>query len=301
MTGLNSRSRNIIAQFEDDLIAWAYSGFTVSDIAREMHQRGETISWNTTDKILRSFGIVVPGGVRSSPSRRKGAAERAEAMAALYRGGYTLESIGAQYGVTRERVRQIVHSYYKLSMKDGGLHVAAAKRREMARSTRNSRCIQKHGCSLTQYRELQRIGAAMQAAGYGPMQTPIGAFRTQQHNADARGVEWKLKLWEWWQIWQDSGRWEQRGRGSGYVMARHGDEGPYAVGNVFICHATENNSNTKAKKSGLPTGVQLVVRGKYRAYVATRMLRGKMHHLGSYKTPELAHAAYLAAGSSVAA
>lgn len=41
-------------------------------------------------------------------------------------------------------------------------------------------------------------------------------------------------VWEWWTIWQMSGRWEERGRGHGYMMCRKGDVGPYALGNVVI-------------------------------------------------------------------
>jgi hypothetical protein len=44
-----------------------------------------------------------------------------------------------------------------------------------------------------------------------------------------------LTFAEWWQIWHDSGHWEERGTANGcYVMCRNADQGPYAVGNVRI-------------------------------------------------------------------
>lgn len=72
---------------------------------------------------------------------------------------------------------------------------------------------------------------------------PITAYTTQVSNARLRGIGWNLTFGEWWAIWTDSGHWDKRGRGHGrYVMSRHGDIGPYAVGNVAIKLANENTS-----------------------------------------------------------
>ena len=65
--------------------------------------------------------------------------------------------------------------------------------------------------------------------------TPRGKYSLHKHNARMRGVEFTLTFDEWWSIWQKSGQWKRRGNRSGhYVMCRIMDEGPYAVGNVFI-------------------------------------------------------------------
>lgn len=70
------------------------------------------------------------------------------------------------------------------------------------------------------------------------------AFSCQRRNAIARDIEWKLTLAQWWGIWTESGKWDQRGRERGlWVMARHGDVGPYAEGNVFICTHSQNLSD----------------------------------------------------------
>lgn len=61
--------------------------------------------------------------------------------------------------------------------------------------------------------------------------------------ADRNGnkIEFRISFKEWWDIWQQSGKWEQRGRHKGeYVMARHDDVGHYEVGNVSIILASEN-------------------------------------------------------------
>jgi hypothetical protein len=72
---------------------------------------------------------------------------------------------------------------------------------------------------------------------------PRTVYKCHKANAKWRGVAFLLTFDEWWGIWNASGKWEQRGRQTGrYVMARFGDAGPYAMGNVRICTSQENNS-----------------------------------------------------------
>ncbi len=60
-------------------------------------------------------------------------------------------------------------------------------------------------------------------------------YTQQKSNAKQRGVDFKLTLEEWTDIWIASGKWDQRGRGADkYCMCRVGDQGCYEVGNVFI-------------------------------------------------------------------
>src|SRR5690606_1984307 len=107
---------------------------------------------------------------------------------------------------------------------------------------REAACLLKHGCSLAQLGEIKKLGREMQAAGVGYARTPLGAYRSQMHNARKRGIEWKISLWEWWTIWQESGHWDDRGRGTGYMMCRFGDTGDYELGNVYIATGVHNGS-----------------------------------------------------------
>ena len=98
------------------------------------------------------------------------------------------------------------------------------------------------GCdTVAEYIEILQTAKALQA------------FRLQKNNARTRGIEWRLSLREWWEIWQASGHWNNRGRLSlQYVMCRHGDCGPYAVGNVYIATVMQNLQD--AWKNGRTTG-----------------------------------------------
>ena len=134
------------------------------------------------------------------------------------------------------------------------------------------------------------VAEDMRGRGVSLYRTPAYAFRSQRNAAKYRNIEWKLSLWQWWQIWLKSGLWEQRGRGNGYCMCRKGDIGAYALGNVFIAASTENVSKA-VNKSGLPIGVR---KNKgYKGYSASRMLNGIPYRLGSFDTIEEAQAAYL--------
>lgn len=59
-------------------------------------------------------------------------------------------------------------------------------------------------------------------------------------------------------MWESSGRYDERSNktAEGYVMARNGDQGPYAVGNVSIVphrvNVAERNRNyAAAKRAGI--------------------------------------------------
>ena len=76
-------------------------------------------------------------------------------------------------------------------------------------------------------------------------------YRQQKDNARRRKIYFLLSFEEWKDIWEQSGHWEERGRGiEQYCMSRIGDIGPYEVGNVFIQLRTDNsNDATKGKPS----------------------------------------------------
>jgi len=63
----------------------------------------------------------------------------------------------------------------------------------------------------------------------------------QKNNALTRGIPFLLSFEQWLDIWTESGKLSQRGRGAEkFCMCRHEDIGPYEVGNVFIGINREN-------------------------------------------------------------
>lgn len=72
--------------------------------------------------------------------------------------------------------------------------------------------------------------------------TILKKYRDHKSKAKHRGIDFTLTFDEWWDIWQKSGKWNQRGMFKGsYVMSRNNDKGPYSVDNVKIQSVGENN------------------------------------------------------------
>ncbi len=75
-------------------------------------------------------------------------------------------------------------------------------------------------------------------------------YMTHKRNAKKRNIDFFLTFDEWLDIWTRSGKLDMRGRKKGqYCMARIGDIGPYAIGNVYI---ELSNVNFKLPHDGTP-------------------------------------------------
>lgn len=168
---------------------------------------------------------------------------RAAYMETLYRSGHTLGQIGHAYGLTRERVRQILRKRGVRRDEGGGalktlLRCEDKKIKRLSKIARRERFArEKFGCTWAEYKVL------------GPRSdthSPLGRFIRQRQNAKNRHIAWHLTLMEWWELWQKSGKWTLCGRGAGkYVMARWGDSGPYSMANAKIIEWSENSAEAR--------------------------------------------------------
>jgi len=202
----------------DALQTFAASGHTIEETAEAVG-----LSYPAVSRYARRYGLkFIRGGLTRND-------ERSIEMASLYKSGRTLNEIGQKFELTRERVRQIISKHHGLNAKHGGKSVIAKKRRIIKQAKRDESAIKRCGCTFSQYALLRQ------------MRKPTRAFSEQKRNARTRGIEWKLNLWQWWTIWQESGHWDSRGRNNGeYVMCRFGDSGPYSVDNVYIATCNQN-------------------------------------------------------------
>lgn len=151
-------------------------------------------------------------------------------------------------------------------------------------------------CSKEEWVTLRDLGLQMIEAGICKQDsTPLRAFQHQRTAAlNRRGIEWNLTLIAWWGIWDASGHWPDRGIGRGWHMCRHGDQGAYEVGNVFIGEGAGNLS-AAAKNADLPIGVAYAGKGKEKPYRAYCNVYGRQRHIGVFATVEDAEQAYLKA------
>lgn len=174
-------------------------------------------------------------------------ANRANEMAALYTSGQTMQEVGDHFGVSRQYVEQVLRKL-GVPQRSGGVStriLLSLDKFRAKRDARDARLFKKWGLSAAEYDAL--------VATYGASTTgtsPLKRFMEQRGTAGTRGVAWEITFKEWWTIWQESGHWEQRGRGYGYVMARYGDSGPYSAGNVQIITQAQNSSDSYLVKPG---------------------------------------------------
>lgn len=73
--------------------------------------------------------------------------------------------------------------------------------------------------------------------------------RYQQHrqNVRSQGIPFLLSFKQWWEIWQQSGKWKQRGFKRGqYYMTRLDDRGAFEIGNIVIVLMTVDAAKAEA-------------------------------------------------------
>lgn len=168
-------------------------------------------------------------------------------MVLMFRDGKTYQEIGDKYGISRERVRQRMNTL-GLSRMEGGAAMRslskiedAAKRLAENKARRERRDFEKWGMT-------PEAIAALSPLKRSDPKHPIRTYAQQHNSAKQRGIGWELTFAQWWRIWQESGHWEERGRGKGYCMARWADDGPYSVENVYICTIGQNFSDSYITK-----------------------------------------------------
>jgi DNA-binding CsgD family transcriptional regulator len=182
-------------------------------------------------------------------------------MVDLYKSGQTQDQIGRMYGITRERVRQIIKKVGVVG-KDGGATVKSQRNKEWKDKRRAFRLDQSYmriyGCTYAEF----------EAMGWEPKEKRKGglawAYRYQKHNASLRSIPWRFSIVSWYAVWVESGKLSERGRsGDSYVMARYSDTGPYSPANVYITTLRDNSRDYQAHRLGrTPSYAQLDERRK---------------------------------------
>ena len=206
--------------------------------AKEMYKNGATLV-----EIANTVGVTRPAvsyWLRAQPDLEKQTAYQNKMhtrIIAAYQQGNTMAIIGAELGISGERVRQILKEYGIVGVSRVSRQ---PERREAAQKRKEARVARLWGLSWVDYRQL--------CARYGTSEVPTSPFRKyiqQRKNAKSRGIKWAITFADWWGVWQASGKWSARGRGDGYCMARLGDKGPYKVGNVEIISTRENSRQAR--------------------------------------------------------
>lgn len=160
--------------------------------------------------------------------------ERNTLMVQLYKEGVTLHTIGERFQLTRERVRQILKRQ-DVTAAEGGQAVAKVRSLEQGMRDKDVRYQKQFGHSWTEHQKLLQIDRKARKVGVPQEQLILYRFRQQRNNMHALGIPWTLTLAEWWQVWEESGKYSQCGRGKGfYAMGRIDRTKGFELGNVSI-------------------------------------------------------------------
>lgn len=165
-------------------------------------------------------------------------------IAEKYKSGLTLSEIGKEYGVSRERIRQIL-SLFGLTRVDGGSSTRSilkcqevSQKNKSKQEKKEKKIFSVYGCSVEFLEQMRGDGDYKKS--------PLQKYRRQKQNARTRGIEFNLTLHEWWDLWSESGHWDDMGLGKGkYHMCRICDAGSYEVGNVEIKPHEENSREAR--------------------------------------------------------
>ncbi len=80
----------------------------------------------------------------------------------------------------------------------------------------------------------------------------VKAFMQQKKMARTRGIAFEFSFADWWAFWSADDRWSRRGTASDcLVMARFGDVGPYAPGNVYCATPAQNMAEVGIRRRGI--------------------------------------------------
>lgn len=225
---------------------------------------------------------------------------------ALYASGKCLREIGQAFGVSITTIRNILLQHdvsrrMRGAGRGGSSSIPDADKKAADKRDRMELwAIQKWGVGQSEYQAfLAEFGSTLVRS------SPLSKYREQKAKAKRRGIRWEFTLATWWISWQESGKWNQRGRRSDqYVMARYNDgDTPYSPSTVYFC---TNAQNTKDGFVVIPANVRFadtsVGLGCGKGYRQTKSraketfsAEFRHKHLGTFDTPELARAAYLAA------
>jgi hypothetical protein len=159
-------------------------------------------------------------------SGRKASRWNVPELIAAYKSGRTLEDLGQEHGVTRERIRQILVKS-GITRNDGGQHVVSEKRKEEWSSKRDARFLKRTGMPREQWKALR---------GSHWKFSPQKAFIEKKRNIDRleQGV-WQMNFADWWKVWEESGKWPEHGLGAKkYCMTRKDKTLPWTADNVKI-------------------------------------------------------------------
>lgn len=211
----------------------------------------------TTKATLKAIEIEA-----AKAKRKQDQLDLSNEYASHYKAGKTLQEVAEIYGVTRQRVQQVLKRVGCNWETSGRLQRsidAEESRRNKAKEHLASQIAKRWGCSVEEWKK-------------GKSNGNIQRFVTQRKNAKHRGIEWNFTYKQWIDWWAETGNIDNRGRGKElFCMSRLNDTGPYSPENVVCKTICENSREAFTRKPTKPIwqrGVFNILKGTNKPYLA---------------------------------
>lgn len=203
------------------------------------------------------------------------AIRNAEIVKQFLESDLSAQQIAEKHGMSRVNVANILKKA-NVTYKDTNRFKQAAEKRESRLLQVDDRTKKRDGVSREVWKE---IGTDAR-----------NQFRYNRNYAQYANIPWELTLGQWWDIWQKSGHWNDRGTGHGYVLSRNDKLKGFSIGNVEVISASENLKRIRMSsttKNGARGGVYHVFPHLKKGWIA----RHGNKHLGYFESEEAARAA----------
>ena len=171
---------------------------------------------------------------------------RNKEIVSKFKQGQTLASIGLDYGISRQAV-QILVKRCKLDRTKGGYFGSAKRVKERASHKKElnrehtEHMNNKYGMD---YKKVRKIQKEFNDPTQPTLTNPTYIFFRKQQNAINALIEWDLTFGEWWNLWEKSKKWKERGRKSHeYVLGRKNKAEGFTIENSSIMTNSQNIAN----------------------------------------------------------
>lgn len=158
--------------------------------------------------------------------------------------GKTTTELSVMYEMTTGGIHRILKKN-GLSRADGGKSKVVAERKAKASATA-SPLQDRHGCSDEQWDQLRAMDEDYK-------KTPLAAFNTFKNNFQNlyKDIPFSMTLWEWWTLWDESGRWAQHTRNPEglWVMAQKDKSLPLTKDNARVIPFGQLMKETRKTKA----------------------------------------------------
>lgn len=176
---------------------------------------------------------------RVAKTREKQRDEHRDEVIVDFYSGLTTGEIARKFSVSRQNIFAML-KHAGVDMNLGGRAVKSVLRKQEIEAERDRLYQEKYQCT---YREWETLS---KTAGRGA-DSPVAAFNQGKAYARRSGISWTIGLTEWWSLWEESGKWELRGKHCGdYCMLRIDQGIGYEKGNIRIGSNQEHWASVRA-------------------------------------------------------